>query len=583
MLRTLDRIEDVMDRDKLLPWLLSLSVSSAGGESGSLMLHDPLADDLYIAAAMGLTPATLQSVRQGLGQGIAGRVALSRRPELVHGPQPESAGRERGEIVCALCVPLLHGDELMGVLNVNAAAGGPPFGPDDLAELTDVADHVSRILHGAAGTLQDRARGLRKRLGREFRDLADSGTDLEVVLAGWSATLAMELGAAYAALAVVRGDGTLLLAEGTSTGETRVGGIPQRHPAWNEVLQTARPVLAREAGQDGGLSLFFLPLGRKPVRAVLAVSFDADADAYRFQELTRGVVELLESHLPELLRRCEQQDRDTRLRELATRLAHLQAHAPGADAREELVAALRTLTGAREVRFLDDTAPADATTDFARELLERAGETGWLVASVAPGEEESGDRTCLVVRTPGARNDGLLLLGKDRCHPVDSTAFTDFDAVLAGHLAPLTASGAPDRPAPPAPPPAPVPESLLDVLAREIDRADRYHAAFSLSAFEYDPGVALGEAQFGELRARLRVSDQIFPDGGGLLFVVAPEEINAVAALERRTADALREVAGDPRLVVRTGHALYPGRDASPEALVDSAKRALSVRSRDGD
>ncbi len=592
-LRTLGRIEDAHDRETLLPWLLAIAMAAVGGASGSIMLYDPQAEALFIAAAKGLSARTLHYTRQPLDTGVAGRVGRTQSPELVIEPQPGDLKTERGELAAALCIPLVHDGDLLGVLNVNVGPGEPVFDTSHLTDLCTVGDSIAGLLYTTTGDRHMRAGHLRKRLSREFRELAGGEEQLETVLAGWSAALAMALGADHVSLGLVLDDGALLLAEGTAAGETRAGAIAQQHPAWDDVLQTAKPILVRQTDGDengDGLAIFFLPIGPAPVRAVLAIRFGAADDSHRFQARADSVAGFLEPRLADLLHRHEEHDHRERLRVLTAFLGE-ESRRPAASLtarRGALEKILRRVTGARDVMFL--TNPVDGIgpqTAAARELLNRVGDEGWLITVTAPGFMDGPSRSCLAVRGSGNGCAGFVLYDKHRLHPADSSSFTEFDAALARHLSQLPV-GTSDEPhavrsVPDEAPPSAVPGTLLLTLAREIDRADRYHVAFSLSAFVCDQPGPAAAAHLEQVAARIRTSDLLFPGEDGQLFIVAPEETHAVAHLERRIVLALREASGDPGLVVRTGRALYPGRDNSPEALVDTALETLTNRSRDDD
>lgn len=76
--RTLSRIEEALERESLLRWLLSLATRSVGATSGSIMLRDERSEELYIAFAYGLSEATQHQTRVRPGEGIAGRVEIGR-------------------------------------------------------------------------------------------------------------------------------------------------------------------------------------------------------------------------------------------------------------------------------------------------------------------------------------------------------------------------------------------------------------------------------------------------------------------------------------------------------------------------
>ena len=81
--RTLSRIEEALDREALLRWLLGLATRATGAGSGSIMLFDPATEELYVAFAYGLSQQVMHKTRVRMGEGIAGRVAQNRQAELI--------------------------------------------------------------------------------------------------------------------------------------------------------------------------------------------------------------------------------------------------------------------------------------------------------------------------------------------------------------------------------------------------------------------------------------------------------------------------------------------------------------------
>lgn len=100
--------------------VLDLVLTSAGrlfdGQGGSIMLLVG-GQELEVVASPG-NPAAL-GARVKLGEGVAGQVAKNRDGALITG-----RGSKRAKPVdFGMSVPLLHGDALFGVLNINANAG----------------------------------------------------------------------------------------------------------------------------------------------------------------------------------------------------------------------------------------------------------------------------------------------------------------------------------------------------------------------------------------------------------------------------------------------------------------------------
>ena len=582
-LRVLERIAESLDPERLPARLLAVAMEAVGADGGSLMLLDRRAEQLYIAAAHGLDDRILHGTRQPLGAGISGRVARTGQAERIVETPEKTASRERGGITSALCTPLTSDSVRLGVLNVNTTAPSSPFPDSALDALRMLGDEVARILAGSA--LADPCIGSPfEALERAFRELDTDDASPGTILSAWASTLAMSLSAEHASLALVREDGSLLLSEGTASGEVRTGSVPQQHPAWDDVLRSGRPVLVRpelDPATRGGITMFFLPVGHDPVRAILAVRFPDPAAAHNFQLRADGVLTFLEDRLAELRRRHAEALRARRLGDLAAFLAETPPLASAPDRRHAIRDFLARTLGAETVVFAGS--PADTPPEMhtlARDLLARVDDAGWLVTTVAPGSCDDTARTCLAVHVPGRDAvTGWVLLGKRPLDDLDGAAYTPFDAQLVQRLASLV----PEDPPIVATSPRPEGDALLSSLSREIDRADRYHVAFSLTVFETGRAGLPAASLLAPVSAGLRASDLLFPGEDGRLFVIAPEETQAVAHMERRALHALREAADDPDLPVRAGHALYPGADDTPEALVHAALAHLANRPRDGD
>ncbi|HEX9969828.1 MAG TPA: histidine kinase dimerization/phospho-acceptor domain-containing protein, partial [Acidimicrobiales bacterium] len=131
-------VNSVLDLDQVLGIILSSSTELLEGSSGSIMLLEGR-DELRVVCELGNPPALHETER--LGDGIAGQVALLREPMLITG----HVGRP---VQSAMSVPLVNRDELLGVLNVNAAADRV-FTEYDLRALTLFADHAAVAIANA--------------------------------------------------------------------------------------------------------------------------------------------------------------------------------------------------------------------------------------------------------------------------------------------------------------------------------------------------------------------------------------------------------------------------------------------------
>ncbi len=107
-----------------------------GVERCSLMVLDANHETLRIAAQRGIDPEVADKVRVRVGQGISGWVARNRKPLFVRVKTDAGDVAHTGQDVynsdSFIAVPLIHGDRLVGVLNLSNKAAGLPFDDQDL-------------------------------------------------------------------------------------------------------------------------------------------------------------------------------------------------------------------------------------------------------------------------------------------------------------------------------------------------------------------------------------------------------------------------------------------------------------------
>jgi transcriptional regulator with GAF, ATPase, and Fis domain len=105
-----------------------------GIERCSLMLLDRSQQTLQIAAQRGISPEVASKVRVRIGQGIAGWVAHNRKPLFVRvrgdAGQLKPGGHDAYNSDSFISVPLVHNNQLVGVLNLSNRSDSNPF--DDL-------------------------------------------------------------------------------------------------------------------------------------------------------------------------------------------------------------------------------------------------------------------------------------------------------------------------------------------------------------------------------------------------------------------------------------------------------------------
>lgn len=137
----------VVGLQEMLGCFVELIVSASAATEGSLMLVHEGRELLTISSASGLGREIVQGTRRHVGEGISGWVAKHKEPLLLVGPIKDArfSGVGRG-IKDALCVPLMSGDDVIGVLSVSNKKGNARFTEEDLKGLVELAKPAARMV-----------------------------------------------------------------------------------------------------------------------------------------------------------------------------------------------------------------------------------------------------------------------------------------------------------------------------------------------------------------------------------------------------------------------------------------------------
>ena len=617
-------LEDALAGDTILRRLLDLCTRAVGAGGGSIMLFDETSRELYIAYATGLSEGTMHSTRVKLGEGIAGRVARTRQAELVEGAQGTARRhRDRPDITSAVCAPLVAGNRLLGVLNVSCQAGEAQLDGEARDLLVGLGVRLGRILDGVQQLQQQRTSRIFSLTEQQLRRLAGDNPELPDMFTAWTEALAVTAEADRVSLVVPCADGSLLTCE-SAAGEMGAYRYETLHnPAWIEVLTSAVPMVARQDDLSGAggppVTVFYLPVGRTPVRAGLSVHFTNSRAAHAFHALAGETVFLLERLLPDQVDRRRQEHRAGVLEDLSVVLGELAAHdgTPGRFG-EDLGEAARRMTGAVEVavvaelldgraRLAGGNAPEGASwlNEIPR-LVEAAAADGWRITTLETGSDPVS--VLVAVGDPGVPVPALVLVGKERQHSLDGKVFTPQDAEMVVPLAGLLGRLQPVKPEEPVAP-GPVmgteplagetlavelgtaafdvdidgqkngEEALLLDLRRELDRCDRYHNVCGLVILKPElPEIAafsLLEAAARRVVSSLRISDRVFTLPDGSLAVMVPENVQHLDQLQSRLVADLRDLAGDPDLPVMAARAAYPATKGPADAMVERIRSRM--------
>lgn len=270
--RTLSRIEEALDGESLLRWLLGLATRATGASSGSVLLFDAAAEELYVGFAYGLSQHTLHRTRVRLGEGIAGKVAQTREALCIREPQHAGSSRDRSALQSALSCPLVWEGVLLGVVNVSCDRGEAPLAEAALETLESLSHRFAMILDRFE-RLQGVMRGaIVRELDENFALAAEDGARLEEILGIWLEDIQRLCEADAARLTLPTIDGELLVADpdGFDYPTASASGVEQILSSGEPRVQT--PDDPASEG-EGGSTVYHLPIGRDPVVAVLTVRF----------------------------------------------------------------------------------------------------------------------------------------------------------------------------------------------------------------------------------------------------------------------------------------------------------------------
>lgn len=137
------------NKEELLKLVLSVAIRSSMADSGSIMLLDAQKRTLRIEIADGLDPDIVDSTKQKVGKGIAGTVAKTGKPLLIKGRADRelyASEFERKDLISSICVPLIIGREIVGVLSINSKAPDRVFSEPDVRYMQNLAEFTADII-----------------------------------------------------------------------------------------------------------------------------------------------------------------------------------------------------------------------------------------------------------------------------------------------------------------------------------------------------------------------------------------------------------------------------------------------------
>ncbi|MFZ3207258.1 MAG: diguanylate cyclase [Geobacteraceae bacterium] len=150
MIRTLVLTES---QDDLLRLIMEMSAELVGASKGSLMIIDKKKKELRVVSALGMHLLVARKLSATMGEGIAGRVAVSGIPLLIRDIEQEpQVGRQnwiRFASRSCISLPLRFKGKTIGVLNLADKKNNAPFTPADQDILSSFTEQATVILERA--------------------------------------------------------------------------------------------------------------------------------------------------------------------------------------------------------------------------------------------------------------------------------------------------------------------------------------------------------------------------------------------------------------------------------------------------
>jgi GAF domain-containing protein len=253
-----------VDPDELFGRMLEIAMGVTGADGGSLMLLDAERGVLTIRVAAGVERELWPKIRVPVGEGIAGRVAADARPLRLRGKADQQAFRivrERFDVESALCVPLVHGGRVLGVLNLHHGSRPDAFSDEDL----EFAEQLGRLDAEIIARAQEHE-ALRSQAGRwtavnEVRRVLAGTAPLLDRLAALCRLVAERVQGGIATVYLHDADEGELRLAATSLAGGGLGGEYRAglgHGLDGRAAETRSPVML--SGPDGSLAYAAVPL-----------------------------------------------------------------------------------------------------------------------------------------------------------------------------------------------------------------------------------------------------------------------------------------------------------------------------------
>ncbi|MBE7440789.1 MAG: GAF domain-containing protein [Spirochaetales bacterium] len=135
--------------------IMDMAKTTLGGEGSSLLLVDARTGEMYFNVISGEHESQLKEIRIPSGQGIAGSVVATARPEIIRSVQDDprafhnvdtTLGKTTRDMMIA---PIIARGQVIGVIEVINSLSPHGFMAEDLEFLSNIASHTSLLIENA--------------------------------------------------------------------------------------------------------------------------------------------------------------------------------------------------------------------------------------------------------------------------------------------------------------------------------------------------------------------------------------------------------------------------------------------------
>jgi putative methionine-R-sulfoxide reductase with GAF domain len=633
----LQYMNHITDRERLLKWLLEISVRAVGASSGSIMLYSEETHELYIGYANGLSTEVVEHTRQKIGDGIAGTVAKTLKPllitEIVNTPLYRS-GRERENIQSSISAALVHDTKLLGVLNVSTSTHEKKLENKDVETITLLASKISPILDQHLMIDAHEIREIEFQIRNYLETLFHNKLGFHEKFTLLCRFLSEKLRADTVAIYTATDEGDWLILGGSDQQmplgpqSPRIhcikGSLARAYVGGEEILMTEashEATLKLKLG-EGAITSIYIPLVHREPLGVLVIEFsslNAQQKFFRLKDALRFQVAFF----------TYAQIREVRQSRKLESFEELSSLAPTFMAFEDLSSTIRRLPGIlsslikasigslhyegperRESayhQFPEDETERRKRLDYDSEMLETV-KANWepvcisyLSSDVFLLDKPPFHRSVIGYPLFRSGDSSVVYIGYDKVPttPLDSSIFGEHEIDLLrrvdGLIAPIftrtewkKSEG----------------ESftfedllkynqklMLDRISEEIERAERYHHGFTVTLFninglqvlfgkDYQAALNLVNELSMGIRRQVRKTDFFSWTEPDLFMVLSVEGYQRMGYLENRIKTVivtkLKEEGYDSAsFFPANGYAVYPGNSSTAADLIQEAKSKI--------